>query len=113
MVDKSKRFSLGFLLLALTATLLLAGPALAQIGSGGSPRMPEGPAAGYSLDWSTIDGGGQTVSRGGGYILGGTLGQPDAGLLKDGGYSLGGGFWGGGALSGGRYTIYLPLVLRH
>ena len=113
MVDKAKRFSLGFLLLALTVTLLLAGPALAQVDSKGSPRPPEAPATGYSLHWSTVDGGGHTYSRGGGYVLGGTLGQPDAGLLKGGGYSLGGGFWGGGARSGAQYTLYLPLVVRH
>jgi hypothetical protein len=76
MVDRTKRFSLGFLLLALpTATaLFLAGPALAQVDSKGSPRPPEAPATGYSLHWSTVDGGGHTYSRGGGYVLGGTLG---------------------------------------
>jgi len=31
----------------------------------------------YSIDWSTIDGGGGT-STGGDYSLSGTIGQPDA-----------------------------------
>jgi hypothetical protein len=47
----------------------------------------------YSLDWSTIDGGGGT-STGGVYTVSGTIGQPDAGgPLTGGNYSLTGGFW--------------------
>ena len=49
-------------------------------------------------------------SAGGGYSLGGTIGQPDAGLLTGNGYTLVGGFWAGGAV---QYTIYLPLVIRN
>jgi len=86
------------LFLALTALLLLASVALAQSGGG------------YDLSWNTIDGGGTTWSEGGGYSLGGTVGQPDAGVLSGGGYTLAGGFWGGAAV---RYGIYLPLVLRN
>ena len=33
----------------------------------------------YDLGWFTIDGGGGMFSTGGGYELGGTIGQPDAG----------------------------------
>jgi hypothetical protein len=68
------------------------------------------PAAGYDLSWWTVDGGAAPFS-GGGYSLAGTVGQPDAGLLADRDYTLGGGFWGGGALAVGR-RLYLPLVLR-
>jgi hypothetical protein len=47
----------------------------------------------YSIDWSTIDGGGGT-STGGVYSVTGTIGQPDAGVAMTGGnYSLTGGFW--------------------
>jgi hypothetical protein len=47
----------------------------------------------YSIDWSTIDGGGGT-STGGVYSVTGTVGQPDAGATMSGGnYSLDGGFW--------------------
>jgi len=64
----------------------------------------------YDLSLSTIDGGGYTWSEGGGYSLGGTVGQPDAGALSSGGYTLAGGFWGGTVV---RYGVYLPLVLRN
>ena len=47
----------------------------------------------YSLDWSTIDGGGGT-STGGIYAVTGTIGQPDAGRISGGNYSVDGGFWG-------------------
>jgi hypothetical protein len=47
----------------------------------------------YSLDWSTIDGGGGT-STGGVYSVTGTIGQPDAGQMSGGNYSVVGGFWG-------------------
>lgn len=50
-------------------------------------------AQSYSIDWSTIDGGGGT-STGGVYSVSGTIGQPDAGPTMTGGnYSLTGGFW--------------------
>jgi hypothetical protein len=49
----------------------------------------------YTLDWSTMDGGGGT-SAGGDYVLEGTIGQPDAGpALSGGNYTLQGGFWPG------------------
>jgi len=81
--------------------LLLASVALAQSGSG------------YDLSWSTVDGGGGTFSTGGDYSLGGTAGQPDAGLLSGEGYTLAGGFWPGGAVAVPEYHIYLPLVVRN
>jgi len=46
----------------------------------------------YSLDWYTIDGGGGT-STGGVYQVSGTSGQPDAGQMSGGNFSLTGGFW--------------------
>ncbi len=49
-------------------------------------------AQSYSIDWSTIDGGGGT-STGGVYSVSGTIGQPDAGVMSGGNYSLAGGFW--------------------
>ena len=50
-------------------------------------------AAQYSLDWSTIDGGGGT-STGGVYAVSGTIGQPDAGTMSGGSFTVDGGFWG-------------------
>jgi len=49
--------------------------------------------ADLKLDWSTVDGGGGT-STGGVYTVSGTIGQPDAGTMRGGNYTLDGGFWG-------------------
>jgi hypothetical protein len=49
-------------------------------------------AQSYSIDWFTIDGGG--TSTGGVYQVSGTIGQPDAGHMAGGNYSIDGGFWG-------------------
>ena len=68
----------------------------------------------YGLTWSTVDGGGTTVSSGGQFNLGGTIGQSDAGVMMGGDFTLGGGFWGGGARqSGPEHQIFLPLVLAN
>jgi hypothetical protein len=47
----------------------------------------------YSIDWFTIDGGGGT-STSGVYSVSGTIGQPDAGHMSGGNFTLDGGFWG-------------------
>ena len=76
------------------------------------------PQQSYDLSWHTVDGGGHTWSTGGTYALGGTIGQPDAGLLAGGSgppsrqYTLGGGFWEGGAIAGLFHEIYLPLTWK-
>jgi hypothetical protein len=49
-------------------------------------------AQNYSIDGSKIAGGG-SVSTGGVYSVSGTIGQPDAGAMAGGNYSLVGGFW--------------------
>ncbi len=90
---------LSAILIALAALLPLTLSAAAQSGGG------------YNLEWNTFDAGGHTFSSGGGYTLGGTLGQADAGAVSGGVYSLSGGFWGGGAAA--EYHLYLPLVLRN
>ena len=85
--------------LALGILLLLTSAAQAQ--------------GGYDLSWWTADGGGVTTGTGAGYELGGTIGQPDAGVLSGEGYTLGGGFWGGGEMSQPpAYPVYLPLIVR-
>jgi hypothetical protein len=56
------------------------------------------PAQSYLMDWFTIDGGGGT-SAGGQYTLSGTIGQPDAGTLTGGSFTLRGGFWSGVVVS--------------
>ena len=97
-----------FPLLAIILAVLLA--VSAGLVLRGQPARAQQPEQVYTLDWWTVDGGGATFSTGGGYSLGGTAGQPDAGVLAGGGYTLGGGFWAGGG--GILYHIYLPLVLR-
>lgn len=69
------------IILVFALVLLTSAVALAQSGNG------------FDLTWSTVDGGGG-VSLAGGYVVQGTAGQPDAGEMSGGGYSLRGGFWG-------------------
>ena len=47
----------------------------------------------YAIDWFTMDGGGGT-STGGVFSVSGTIGQPDAGVMSGGQFTLVGGFWG-------------------
>lgn len=47
----------------------------------------------YAIQWSTIDGGGGT-STGGVFFVSGTTGQPDAGKMSGGNFTVDGGFWG-------------------
>jgi uncharacterized repeat protein (TIGR01451 family) len=54
-------------------------------------------SGGYTLTWWTVDGGGGGPSVAGAYTLAGTIGQPDAGTLNEGAYTLLGGFWQGAA----------------
>jgi hypothetical protein len=74
---------------AVAVVFLLSSTASAQTGGG------------YDLTWHTIDGGGG-LCTGGNFELRGTIGQPDAGDLAGGGFTVAGGFWaalttGGGA----------------
>ena len=132
MKDEGRRLALSVsegmkaLLLALGALLLLASVAGARAGANPgtwtalpSALLPSAPlgtsgtsgtgSASYDLSWWTVDGGGAAFSTNGGYTLGGTLGQPDAGALSGGGYTLAGGFWSGAAV---QYKVYLPLVVK-
>jgi len=82
------------LLLTLFLTFTLAAAAGPQLG----------------VDRWTVDGGGGT-SRGGIYVLSGTVGQADAGTHLSGApYALSGGFWSAPSQQG--TFVYLPLVLR-
>src|SRR6266705_5521518 len=60
----------------------------------------------YAIDWFTIDGGGGT-STGGVYSVSGTIGQPDAGRMSGGNYTLDGGFWG---IIAAVQTVGAPLL---
>lgn len=48
------------------------------------------------LTWRSFDGGGVAFVNAGDYRLGATIGQPDAGSLAGGAFTLRGGFWIGG-----------------
>ena len=60
----------------------------------------------YELNRGTISGGGG-LSSGGDYVLIATIGQPEAGVMKNGIYSLFGGFWSSSAY---MFEIY---ALKH
>lgn len=66
---------------------------------------------GYEIDWYSSDGGG-TVSNGGEYSISGIAGQPDAGYVESGNYSIAGGFFSGSALTSTEIFIFLPLLTR-
>jgi hypothetical protein len=64
----------------------------------------------YALDRFTVDGGGGT-SAGGGYSVTGTVGQPDAGIMSGGSFTLAGGFWPGLAVPVvGSPTLFIQLA---
>ena len=65
----------------------------------------------YDLDWWTVDGGGNT-SSGGVYSLSATIGQPDAGSLSGGDFTLAGGYWSEAVSVPPVRELYLPLVNR-
>jgi hypothetical protein len=78
--------------------------------TGSTPVVRAQRDSGYTVDWWTVDGGGQAEPDGPGYALSGAMGQPDAAGWSGNGYTLSGGFLGGGEI---QYTIYLPVVLRN
>jgi len=86
--------------LLLLALLLAPNVAQAQEGDG------------YDLTWWTVDSGcGRASEAGSGYVLLGTVGQPEpAPALTGGEYMLIGGFW--PATGQGGHRLFLPLILR-
>jgi len=50
-------------------------------------------SASYDLSWHTIDDGGTSAAVGDDFEVGSTTGQPDAGSMAGGGFTLAGGFW--------------------
>lgn len=93
------RTRLGMAVIVIILFLLVL-PVLAQIGGN------------YDLSWWTIDSGGGS-STGDGYALSGSVGQPDAGQMSGGPYTVTSGFWSGSRaeLSTGQ-SAYLPFVIR-
>lgn len=85
------------LIAVVAAMLVLASAALAQ--SGGT----------FNLTWNTIDGGGGRVTSAS-YSMEGSIGQPDAGQIASGSYSLMSGFQIQTAAA--SYDVYLPVILK-
>jgi len=77
-IEQAPRSLRWALILAAAAALLLPVRAAAQ---------------NFDLPWWSVDGGGGIFSTGGVFSLGGTAGQPDAGEMAGGVYTLIGGFW--------------------
>ena len=50
-------------------------------------------AGDFEMTRWTVDGGGEVFTTGGEFDLSGTLGQPDAGVMSGGAFTLTGGFW--------------------
>ncbi len=87
----------------LAALAMVVSSSLAQTGAGHLAPL----TIGYELTWSTLDGGGAMSNSGGSYSLDGTIGQPEAGVLSRGTFTLNGGFW-----LPSSYLVYLPAILR-
>jgi hypothetical protein len=70
------------------------------------------PHATYRLVRSSIVPGGSGSA--GIYKVASSIGQPDAGEVNAGIYTLGGGFWGGGVIVSAQadYSLFLSLVLK-
>jgi hypothetical protein len=62
----------------------------------------------YDLSWWTGDSGG--VSSGGSYRVTGAVGQPDAGVLTNGNFTLSGGFLASGSDDSFSDRIFLPAI---
>lgn len=88
------------LLLMLAVALTVGGLALADAPVGAPDENPH-------ISWWTVDGGGGAAS-GGAYVVRGTAGQADAGVMSGTGYVVRGGFWGVDVVEG----LYLPYFAR-
>lgn len=95
----------------LLVVMSLVGVALVSSGSHLSAE-PAAPQATYELVKSYSGPGGSGSA--GIYDLASSIGQPTAGEVSAGSYTLGSGFWGGGVLVSiqDSFSIYLPLVLK-
>lgn len=72
-----------------------------------SLAAPAAPAAGYQIGWWTVDNGGG-LSQGGVYVLQGTAGQAEPGVLTGSVYRLTGGYWS----SVPTYQAFFPLLSK-
>jgi hypothetical protein len=83
---KRRRTTVSIGLIAAVSNGVFIAPALTDhAGLAGEPTM--------AISRFTIDAGGDMLSTGGDFELSGTAGQPDAGVLSGGEFTLAGGFW--------------------
>lgn len=87
----------------LSVALVLTSTLLAH--AGGTPNLL---STLVDIPFWSVDGGGGS-SSGGNYTLTGDIGQPDAGTLNGGTYTIDGGFLGGAST---RRSIFVPLLQR-
>jgi hypothetical protein len=67
---------------------------------------------GLTLPWHRIAAGGGTSSGGGRFVISGTIGQPEAGVLMEGSsFQMTGGYWGGATPAVAPNELYLPVVV--
>jgi hypothetical protein len=95
-------------LLTLLGVLLIISLTYARPDGRPAAVAPASAGGNYTLDWSTIDGGGGT-SNSGSLAISGTVGQPDPASASGGAYTLSGGFWPGAQPD---YRLRLPLLKR-
>lgn len=96
---------IGFLLLSLVVVSSLGFLAISRTLA--APAAPAAPAAGYQIGWWTVDTGGGR-SQGGEYVLQGTAGQAEAGVLTGSAFRLTGGYWS----SVPTYQAFFPLLRK-
>lgn len=75
----------------------LVAPLVVLLALAGAARAAADP---ITISHWTADGGGTGLVQAGAFTLGGTIGQPDAGLLVRLNFALTGGFWGPGSTGG-------------
>jgi hypothetical protein len=83
------------LLVLLAVSPVLTGafqPTARAENDGGAPVASAAVETSEVTRW-TVDSGGVVAATGGGFELGGTIGQPDAGFASGGRFTLSGGFW--------------------
>ena len=74
-----------------------------------STSLAQSETTGHKLVRWTVDSG-ESTNSGSSYTVKSTAGQPDAGTLSSGTYTLNGGFWGTGNAG---YATYLPVVIKN
>lgn len=102
---------LGFLVglaLALSSAVVLKYQGV-QLSQFYSPLPARAAAGSYSLDWSIVDSGGGKSSAGQVYQLQTSIGQPAAGRLSGGVFTLETGFWPGPSLP---WRLFVPQMRR-